>query len=190
MRKRFAQIALTCVATINFAACQTAPGPTSRLPQGTSVSSAVPTETPALNATSIPSTPGATRVGSDVTGIYDLTLTRPDVVRFPLPVTVVDHTGLVVGIEAFPPAEEQPTPKDEDVHGIVSDASPEQGFVYTWSASCAVGTTIDIRPGLSGGLVLEAVTSPSTSGCFLVEVFRFLLIKTSKPIPLDAIELR
>ena len=190
MRKRFVQFALTCVATICFAACQTAPGPTSRLPQGTSASSALPTETLAVNATSTPSTPEPTPVGPDVTGTYDIILTRADAVPFPLPVMVADHTGLVVGIESFPPAEEQPTPKDEDVHGIVSDASPAQGFVYTWSANCAVGTTIDIRPGLPGGLVLEAVTTPSTDGCLLAKVYRFLLIKTSTPIPLDAIKLR
>ena len=138
----------------------------------------------------MPPTPVPTPVGSDVTAVFEIILVRPDVVPFPLPVTVVDHTGLVVGIESFPPAEDQPTPKDEDVHGIVSDASPEQGFLYTWSANCAVGTTIDIRPGPSGGIALEAVTTPSTDGCLLAIVYRFLLIKTSRSIPLEAIELR
>jgi hypothetical protein len=180
VRKRFRQITLTCFTTIALATCQMAPGPTS----------AAPTETKAVNAAANPPTPEPTQVGSDVTRIYAITLTRPDVVPLPLPVEVVDHTRLVVGIEAFLPAEEQPVPKDEDVHGIVSDASPQQGFVYSWSANCAVGTTIDIRPRPSGGLVLEAVTTPSSGGCFLAVVYRFLLIKTSKPIPLDAIELR
>jgi hypothetical protein len=135
--------------------------------------------------------PEPTAIGSDVTGTYEIVLTRLDGgPTFPLPVTVVDHTGLVLGIAAFPPAEQQPVPGDDDVHGIVSDASPEQGFVYTWSANCAVGTMIDIRSAAPGGITLAAVTTPSTQGCLLAEIFRFLLIKTSEPIPLDAIELR
>jgi hypothetical protein len=180
VRKPIREIALMSFMSIALAACQMAPRPTS----------AVPTEDKALNSASTVPTPEPTQVGSDVTGIYDITLTRPDVVPFPLPVELVDHTGLVVGIEAFPPAEEQPRPRDEDAHGIVSDAAPRQGFVYSWSANCAVGTTIDIRPGPPAGLLLEAVTTPSTDGCLLAVVYRFLLIKTSKPIALDAIELR
>ena len=162
------------------AACTSLPTPTV---------SAGPDSTKPQTSSPVSATPVPTPIGSDVTGHYEIVLGRPDG-SFPLPVTVVDHTGLIVGIAAFPPAEQQPTPKDSDSHGIVSTAGREQGFVYAWEGSCAPDAVIDIRPGRAGGLTLVAVTTPSTQGCLLVQVFRFMLIKTSEPIPLEAIELR
>src|SRR3989442_15819437 len=97
----------------------------------TSMPTATPSSRPqsATPETTQPTSPipEPTPIGSDVAGVYEIVLRRPDDQggpTFPLPVTVVDHIGLVVRIEAFPPAEEQPIPGHDDIHGIVSDASP------------------------------------------------------------------
>ena len=108
---------------------------------------------------------------------FHTTLSNPNG-EFPLPVTLGDETGLVVGIG---PARFDPI--DFRDAGVLADPTGPRAFILTWlGGMCDNGAALVFRPTDSGYDLQVAVGEKLGLGCPAAGIMRGLRIETSEPI--------
>jgi len=100
----------------------------------------------------------------------------------PLPVVLIDQTGLVTEIA---PADDTSTSVEPELRG---DPADQNVAILTWTGGACDATTTVTFLVLDGGYVmnLTAPEKPGT-GCPMAGVPRGIRILTSTPIPIDSV---
>jgi hypothetical protein len=114
--------------------------------------------------------------------VFRTTLSTPDG-QVPLPVTLGDKTGLVVGIG---PAQVDPV-EFRDA-GVLADPTDPNAFILTWlGGMCDNDAAVVFRPTASGYDLQLEVDEKLSLGCPAAGVLRALHVETSEPIPVGAV---
>lgn len=121
--------------------------------------------------------------GSPPGTLFHATLANVDG-AYPLPVTLGDTTGLVVGIGAA-----TVEPGDFRDAGVLADPSAPRAFILTWlGGACENDEAVAFRRTDSGfDLHLTVHDKLGLGGCPALGVLRALRIETSEPIATSAI---
>jgi|GEM_PF-1600188 hypothetical protein len=114
--------------------------------------------------------------------LFQTTLSNPNG-EFPLPVTLGDNTGLVVGIGAA-----QFDPIGFRDAGILSDPTGPTAFILTWLGGMCDNDAALVFSSTGSGYDLHvAVHEKLGLGCPAAGISRGLRIETSEPIPIGAV---
>ncbi len=113
---------------------------------------------------------------------FNATLSNPNG-EFPLPVALVDQTGIVVGTEAA-----QPDQKNFRDAGVLSDPTSPNAFILTWlGGMCDNDAALVFKRTDSGYDVRVEVHEKLGLGCPAAGISRGLRIETSAPIPVGVV---
>ncbi|HEX7950900.1 MAG TPA: hypothetical protein VF494_11170 [Candidatus Limnocylindrales bacterium] len=114
--------------------------------------------------------------------LYQALLTNTDG-DYPLPVTLGDTTGVVVGIGAA-----QFDPADFRDAGVLADPADPKAFTVTWlGGACDNDTALALRTTDSGYDVELRVHEKLGLGCIALGILRGVRVQTSAPIDVGAI---
>jgi hypothetical protein len=114
--------------------------------------------------------------------LFQATLSGPDG-DYPLPVTLGDTTGLVLGVRAG-----QFDPGDFRDAGILADPGEPKAFIVTWlGGACDSDAVLVFRTTGSGYDMELRVHEKLGLGCIALGILRGLRVETSAPISLSTI---
>jgi hypothetical protein len=113
---------------------------------------------------------------------FHATLSAPDG-AYPLPVTLGDTTGLVVGVRAS-----QFSPADFRDAGVLADPAEPRAFIVTWlGGACDSDAVLAFRTTTSGYDIELGIHEKLGLGCTAQGILRGLRVETSAPISLSTI---
>lgn len=160
------------VLAISLVACQPPAGP-SGAPGATSA--------PAPSGASPTATPTPTSEATATAVVFETVWRNPDGTN-ELPVSLLDRTGLVTGIEALQ--------GDAAFEDGISDAVEGTGLIYSWSGGACDSRTLLTFERVGDRFQLLTLTETTGDMCILIAIGRRIAIHLSEPMPAGSVTVR